>query len=130
MLATRACYVAKLQNAVKSKGRVDLRAGVRVTSQYECVEEVYESRRRIAHKALKHAMNCDVMCEQLSKYSNQPDASDYYLHCKLNAKVAWDIVEEVYSALADIRYLQNLQDPLELHCNENPDADECRCYDA
>ncbi|KAL0288226.1 UNVERIFIED_CONTAM: Calvin cycle protein CP12-3, chloroplastic [Sesamum angustifolium] len=46
-------------------------------------------------------------------------------------KVAWDEVEEVSQAKADLRlkihHLQ--QDPLEHFCQENPETDECRIYE-
>lgn len=46
-------------------------------------------------------------------------------------KVAWDEVEEVSQAKADLRlkvhHLQ--QDPLEYFCRENPETDECRIYE-
>lgn len=44
-------------------------------------------------------------------------------------KVAWDQVEEVSQAKADLRLkLQKQQDPLEPFCHHNPHADECRFY--
>ncbi|PIN09420.1 hypothetical protein CDL12_17997 [Handroanthus impetiginosus] len=46
-------------------------------------------------------------------------------------KVAWDEVEEISQAKADLRlkihHLQ--QDPLEHFCQENPETDECRIYE-
>lgn len=45
-------------------------------------------------------------------------------------KVAWDEVEEVSQAKADLRLkLENQQDPLESFCLQNPETDECRIYD-
>ncbi|KAF3446948.1 hypothetical protein FNV43_RR12128 [Rhamnella rubrinervis] len=45
-------------------------------------------------------------------------------------KVAWDEVEEVSQAKADLRRkLENQQDPLESFCLQNPETDECRIYD-
>ncbi|KAI3459912.1 hypothetical protein Pfo_016575 [Paulownia fortunei] len=46
-------------------------------------------------------------------------------------KVAWDEVEEVSQAKADLRLkLHHLQqDPLEHFCQENPETDECRIYE-
>lgn len=45
-------------------------------------------------------------------------------------KVAWDEVEEVSQAKADLRLkLQQKQDPLESFCQENPETDECRVYE-
>ncbi|KAL8118708.1 calvin cycle protein CP12-3, chloroplastic [Apium graveolens] len=41
-------------------------------------------------------------------------------------KVAWDQVEEVSQAMADLRQkLAKCQDPLEFFCSENPNFDEC-----
>ncbi|KAK4487551.1 hypothetical protein RD792_005802 [Penstemon davidsonii] len=46
-------------------------------------------------------------------------------------KVAWDEVEEVSQAKADLRLkLHQLhQDPLESFCQDNPETDECRIYE-
>ncbi|KAK1362854.1 calvin cycle protein CP12-3, chloroplastic [Heracleum sosnowskyi] len=41
-------------------------------------------------------------------------------------KVAWDEVEEVSQAMADLRRkLAKHEDPLEFFCSENPNIDEC-----
>lgn len=46
-------------------------------------------------------------------------------------KVAWDEVEEVSQAKADLRLKLEImhQDPLESFCQENPETDECRIYE-
>ncbi|KAK2983835.1 hypothetical protein RJ640_008511 [Escallonia rubra] len=45
-------------------------------------------------------------------------------------KVAWDEVEEVSQAKADLRIkLDRDQDPLTSFCEENPETDECRIYE-
>ncbi|KAK9109556.1 hypothetical protein Sjap_017616 [Stephania japonica] len=44
-------------------------------------------------------------------------------------KVAWDEVEEVSQAMADLRRRMENQDPLESFCSENPETDECRIYE-
>ncbi|RWR72762.1 calvin cycle protein CP12-3, chloroplastic [Cinnamomum micranthum f. kanehirae] len=44
-------------------------------------------------------------------------------------KVAWDEVEEVSQAKADLRRKMEKEDPLESFCNENPETDECRIYE-
>lgn len=44
-------------------------------------------------------------------------------------KVAWDEVEEVSQAKADLRLKMQKQDPLESFCQENPETDECRVYE-
>lgn len=46
-------------------------------------------------------------------------------------RVAWDEVEEVSQAKADLRIKLELlnQDPLESFCQENPETDECRIYE-
>lgn len=46
-------------------------------------------------------------------------------------KVAWDEVEEVSRAKADLRRRlgEGDADPLEWFCQENPDTDECRVYE-
>ncbi|XP_068647605.1 calvin cycle protein CP12-3, chloroplastic-like [Aristolochia californica] len=44
-------------------------------------------------------------------------------------KVAWDEVEEVSQAKADLRRKMEKEDPLESFCTENPETDECRIYE-
>lgn len=46
-------------------------------------------------------------------------------------KVAWDEVEEVSQAKADLRLKLEImhQDPLESFCQDNPETDECRIYE-
>ncbi|XP_039022230.1 calvin cycle protein CP12-3, chloroplastic-like [Hibiscus syriacus] len=46
-------------------------------------------------------------------------------------KVAWDEVEEVSQAKADLRLRLQIEkkDPLESFCQENPDTEECRIYE-
>ncbi|XP_047328584.1 calvin cycle protein CP12-3, chloroplastic [Impatiens glandulifera] len=45
-------------------------------------------------------------------------------------KVAWDEVEEVSQAKADLRLKLELQhDPLESFCADHPETDECRIYE-
>ncbi|XP_027091392.1 calvin cycle protein CP12-3, chloroplastic [Coffea eugenioides] len=46
-------------------------------------------------------------------------------------KVAWDEVEEVSQAKADLRLKLEImhQDPLESFCQDNPETDECRMYE-
>ncbi|KAJ4883937.1 hypothetical protein Rs2_34030 [Raphanus sativus] len=46
-------------------------------------------------------------------------------------RVAWDEVEEVSQAKADLRIKLELlnHDPLESFCQENPETDECRIYE-
>lgn len=44
-------------------------------------------------------------------------------------KVAWDEVEEVSQAKADLRRKLEKQDPLEYYCQDNPETDECRVYE-
>ncbi|RVW51209.1 Calvin cycle protein CP12-3, chloroplastic [Vitis vinifera] len=44
-------------------------------------------------------------------------------------KVAWDEVEEVSQAKADLRRKMEKEDPLESYCQENPENEECRIYE-
>ncbi|GMI90441.1 hypothetical protein HRI_002713400 [Hibiscus trionum] len=46
-------------------------------------------------------------------------------------KVAWDEVEEVSQAKADLRRTLQIEkkDPLESFCQENPETEECRIYE-
>lgn len=44
-------------------------------------------------------------------------------------KVAWDEVEEVSQAKADLRLKLKDSDPLESFCQDNPETDECRIYE-
>ncbi|KAL0016709.1 hypothetical protein SO802_003778 [Lithocarpus litseifolius] len=44
-------------------------------------------------------------------------------------KVAWDEVEEISQAKADLRLKLEKQDPLEFFCQDHPETDECRLYE-
>lgn len=44
-------------------------------------------------------------------------------------KVAWDEVEEVSQAKADLRRKMEKEDPLESFCSDNPENDECVVFD-
>ncbi|XP_050376133.1 calvin cycle protein CP12-3, chloroplastic [Argentina anserina] len=44
-------------------------------------------------------------------------------------KVAWDEVEEVSQAKADLRLKLKDSDPLESYCEDNPETEECRIYE-
>ncbi|KAK1273131.1 hypothetical protein QJS04_geneDACA012078 [Acorus gramineus] len=45
-------------------------------------------------------------------------------------RVAWDEVEELSKAMADLRWkLGQSKDPLEWFCVENPESEECRVLD-
>lgn len=46
-------------------------------------------------------------------------------------KVAWDEVEEVSQAKADLRLKLEVEklDPLESFCQDNPETEECRIYE-
>ncbi|KAK5846539.1 hypothetical protein PVK06_002831 [Gossypium arboreum] len=46
-------------------------------------------------------------------------------------KVAWDEVEKVSQAKADLRLRLEVEkkDPLEFFCLKNPETEECRVYD-
>ncbi|KAJ0009814.1 hypothetical protein Pint_32831 [Pistacia integerrima] len=43
--------------------------------------------------------------------------------------VAWDEVEEVSQAKADLRRKLAKQDPLEFFCQDNPEPEQCRIYE-
>lgn len=45
------------------------------------------------------------------------------------ARVAWDIVEELEAEASHLRGNQTKTDPLEEFCKESPEADECRVYE-
>lgn len=81
----------------------------------------YVRRARLARKALSHAIECDKMAFNMRRagvFSPEP---------KQLSAVAWDIVEEVYSEIAD--YKMRKKDPLEAFCDENPSEPECIIYD-
>jgi hypothetical protein len=42
---------------------------------------------------------------------------------------AWDVVEELQAEAAHQRQKGKKKNSLELYCDANPDADECRVYD-
>ncbi len=45
-----------------------------------------------------------------------------------NCAVAWDIVEELQAERSH-RQVKSTKNSLEVYCNQNPDAAECRIYD-
>ena len=45
-----------------------------------------------------------------------------------NCAVAWDIVEELQAERAH-RQVKSSKNSLEVYCDQNPDAAECRIYD-
>lgn len=45
------------------------------------------------------------------------------------AKVAWDVVEELEAEASHMRANVTPTDPLEEYCKETPEADECRTYE-
>ncbi|CAM8975000.1 unnamed protein product [Rhodiola kirilowii] len=47
----------------------------------------------------------------------------------VECRVAWDEVEEVSTAKADLRERIEKEDPLEYFCVENPETDECSIYE-
>ncbi|MBD2120694.1 Calvin cycle protein CP12 [Trichocoleus sp. FACHB-262] len=46
----------------------------------------------------------------------------------VNCAVAWDIVEELQAERAH-RQVKSSKTSLEVYCDQNPDAAECRIYD-
>jgi hypothetical protein len=42
---------------------------------------------------------------------------------------AWDVVEELQAEAAHQRVEKQGKSPLEIYCQENPNADECRIYE-
>lgn len=96
------------------------------------VHASYAERTKLARSALQHAVTCDAVCQQLWRLGYTTNYSDEfvtaYQECRKTAIVAWDIVEEVYAALADCRTTDPV-DPLEQFCAEAPDSPECLIYD-
>lgn len=45
------------------------------------------------------------------------------------AKVLWDVVEELEAEASHMRANTTPTDPLEEYCKEAPEADECRTYE-
>lgn len=100
-----------------------------ISKAHHVPAEVYEARRRVAEKALKHAINCDIICRYLDEYASSAQLVTYRSECAMNAKVAWDIVEEVYAALGDVRFLKHQYCSLDDYCEQFPHTDECRVYE-
>ncbi|MGB5962223.1 MAG: Calvin cycle protein CP12 [Coleofasciculaceae cyanobacterium] len=42
---------------------------------------------------------------------------------------AWDVVEELQAEASDQRQKGKQKNSLEIYCDANPEADECRLYD-
>ncbi|XP_031120725.1 calvin cycle protein CP12-3, chloroplastic [Ipomoea triloba] len=65
----------------------------------------------------------EKMVKEAKEVCGEDETSD-------ECKVAWDEVEEVSQAKADLRLkLEKQQDPLESFCQDNPETDECRIYE-
>lgn len=60
------------------------------------------------------------------------EASSEFGKASQQAKVAWDVVEELEAEKSHLKAQQGTgpKDPLEDFCEESPDAEECRVYEA
>lgn len=56
-------------------------------------------------------------------------ATDKFGKGSREAALAWDIVEELEAEASHIQAKQVKQDPLDVFCEDKPEADECRVYE-
>lgn len=60
---------------------------------------------------------------------NAEDAARKFGKGSKEAKVAWDVVEELEAERSHQAAQKKSEDPLEQYCKEVPEADECRVYE-
>eukprot|EP00270_Netrium_digitus_P001903 TRINITY_DN120_c0_g1_i3.p1 TRINITY_DN120_c0_g1~~TRINITY_DN120_c0_g1_i3.p1 ORF type:complete len:144 (-),score=27.10 TRINITY_DN120_c0_g1_i3:340-732(-) len=68
----------------------------------------------LSEKIAEGVANAQVTCDD-------PNAT-------VECAAAWDEVEELSTAAADLKAKAKTSDPLEEFCEDNPEADECRVY--
>ncbi|KAJ8907521.1 hypothetical protein NDN08_007632 [Rhodosorus marinus] len=57
------------------------------------------------------------------------EKSDKFGKQSQEAAVAWDVVEELSAELSHEKANDPKADPLDVYCEESPEADECRTYE-
>ena len=121
-------FVAPIGTLLPS-GRVPSRSAFRPSSRLTA------SRPQIALRwradALRSLHMSETMSDRIQEaIDNAKNASEKYGKSSAEAKVAWDVVEELEaerSHQADNKSVK--QDPLDEYCKDAPDADECRVYE-
>ncbi|KAL7085737.1 hypothetical protein ACP275_14G297500 [Erythranthe tilingii] len=114
------CFPASISTPSPPYGRKSTAARARVVkvrSGMKIYKGTHMREQRLTEMIEKKVMEAKQVC-------GEDETSD-------ECKVAWDEVEEVSQAKADLRLkLHHLQqDPLEHFCQENPETDECRIYE-
>lgn len=75
-------------------------------------------------------MNLDTIQGRITdEIKKAQEASDQFGKTSKQARVAWDIVEELEAEASHLKANQTTTDPLEEFCKDSPDADECRVYE-
>lgn len=75
-------------------------------------------------------MNLETIQTKIQEETKRAEeASSKYGADSKEARVAWDVVEELEAEASHMRANQSTEDPLEEFCKDSPEADECRTYD-
>lgn len=75
-------------------------------------------------------MNLETIQSRITEEMKKAEeATAKYGKDSQEARVAWDVVEELEAEASHLKSNQTKSDPLEEFCKEAPEADECRVYE-
>lgn len=75
-------------------------------------------------------MNLETIQTQIQEETKKAEeAAAKFGSDSKEARVAWDVVEELEAEASHMRANQKSSDPLEEFCEGSPEAEECRTYD-
>ncbi len=87
-------------------------------------------RARGVHRLASLRMASESMNTRIDEaIKNAEDAARKFGKGSKEAKVAWDVVEELEAERSHQAAQKKSEDPLEQYCKEVPEADECRVYE-
>lgn len=76
-------------------------------------------------------MNLDTIQGRITEEMKRAqEATQKFGKTSKEAALAWDIVEELEAEASHLKDNQETKDPLEIFCEDSPEADECRVYDS
>lgn len=75
-------------------------------------------------------MNLETIQTQIAEEMKKAEeASAKFGATSKEARIAWDVVEELEAEASHMKANAVKKDPLEEYCEGSPEADECRTYD-
>lgn len=81
-------------------------------------------------RAAAFVMNLDTIQSRIAEETKKAqEATAKHGAASQEAKVLWDVVEELEAEASHMRANTSPVDPLEEYCKESPEADECRTYE-